>query len=130
MRYHENPEDRDKDGVYTDHGKENLGSCGIATKSEGLCAVYPAIKKVSPEKAQMFLDSVIWGIRYQLQTQQRPEIAMYMKVPAKAMGAFGTSIVSKETRNDFSQHNLSSLLCLARLMETEKTPILDLEDIL
>jgi hypothetical protein len=130
VRHHDDPEDQDKDGTYMHDGIEDyqsLNSCAGATKSEGLCAVYPAIKKHSPEKAKMFLDSVMWGIRYQLQTQMRPEIAMYMKVPARSMGAFSLNILKAETRNDYTQHNIASILCLARIMEAEKTPVLILE---
>mmetsp|Transcript_3038 Transcript_3038/g.4959 ORF Transcript_3038/g.4959 Transcript_3038/m.4959 type:complete len:651 (+) Transcript_3038:61-2013(+) len=122
IRHHDDEMDRDRNGIYlrpdaTGEDLQSLSSCATATKSEGLCAVYPAVQKHAPESAKMILDSVKWGIRYQLGAQFQPEQAMYMKKPAKILGAMAKNIMQTETRNDFSQHNLSSFLCLARMLE-------------
>jgi hypothetical protein len=130
IRHHDNPDDQDKDGTYLHNGKEDfqsLNSCAGATKSEGLCAVYPVVQQHAPEKAQIFLDSVLSGIHYQLKTQLRPESAMQLKVPSRAMGAFSKDIYQTETRNDYTQHNMASILCLARIMEENSFAVLRIE---
>jgi hypothetical protein len=116
IRHHDDELDHDRNGVYFRPGRsedmQSLSSCATATKSEGLCAVYPVIQKHDPASAPMFLDSAKWGIRYQLGTQMRPEQSIYMKKPWKIMGAMSKSLMSTETRNDYSQHNLCSFLML------------------
>ena len=124
IRHHEDEMDQDRNGIYsrpaiTGEDLQSLSSCASATKSEGLCAVYPAIQQHAPESAKMILDSVKWGIRYQLGTQYRAEQSIYMKKPWKIMGALAKSIVQTDTRNDYSQHNLCSFLCLARVLEAD-----------
>jgi hypothetical protein len=125
IRHHDDEIDQDRNGIYSrpdvsGEDMQSLSSCATATKSEGLCAVYPAIQKHAPESAKMILDSVKWGIRYQLGAQFQPEQAMYMKKPAKILGALAKNILQTETRNDYSQHNLCSFLCLARMLEAEE----------
>mmetsp|Transcript_17908 Transcript_17908/g.26501 ORF Transcript_17908/g.26501 Transcript_17908/m.26501 type:complete len:647 (-) Transcript_17908:1938-3878(-) len=124
VRQHDNDDNLDKNGIYLHKGVEDaqsLRSYGTATKTEGLCAVYSTMLMYDPEMADMFLESVKWGMRYQLQTQFRPEQAMYMKAPDKVIGAFRKSIDETETQNDYTQHNLSSLLCLARILEAQSS---------
>jgi hypothetical protein len=125
IRHHDDELDQERNGVYTRPGIEgedtqSLNSCATATKSEGLCAVYPVIQQRAPDSAKMFLDSVKWGIRYQLGTQMRPEQSIYMKKPWRVMGAMGKNIFDPTARNDYSQHNLSSFLCLARVLEIDR----------
>ena len=124
IRHHEDDSDQDRNGIYIRPGKngedtQSLSSCATATKSEGLCAVYPVIQQRAPESAKMILDSAKWGIRYQLGTQMRPEQSIYMKKPWRSMGALSKNILDTETRNDYSQHNLCSFLCLARVLEAD-----------
>ena len=124
IRHHEDDMDQDRNGIYIRPGVEredtqSLSSCATATKSEGLCAVYPVIQQHAPESAKMILDSAKWGIRYQLGTQMRPEQSIYMKKPWRSMGALSKNILDTETRNDYSQHNLCSFLCLARVIEAD-----------
>lgn len=122
IRRHDDDDNLDKNGIFLHRGVEDirsLSSCATATKTEGLCAVYSTMQMYDPETADMFLESVKWGMRYQLQTQFRPEQAIYVKAPDKVIGAFRKNIYEMEIRNDYTQHNLSSLLCLARILEAQ-----------
>ena len=114
---------QDRKGIYKNPTTPDLSGCATATKSEGLCSVYPVMLQSKPEIAPSVLESVKLGVRYQLQTQIRPEQAMYLKNPQKIHGAFVKSILDKQTRNDFTQHNLSSILCLAKIIENKGSPI-------
>ena len=109
----DNPDQLDELGVYYD----NLSSTATATRSEGLCAVYDLMRE---EHRPKLLQSVELAVRYQLQTQYRPELSMYMRDPQRIQGAFRESIEAFDTRNDFTQHNTCSLLCLADVLSRQQ----------
>ena len=112
-------------GIYENQpGRADWSATATATKSEGLCAVYPLLaeeRQNDPQLIESLYQTVVWGVQYQLQAQLRMEQAMYFKNPARIVGAFGRSVLDPSTRNDYTQHNLSSLLCLKRIMEIRQT---------
>jgi hypothetical protein len=106
-------DDLDLVGIYYN----DMSATASATKVEGLCAMYElAVAKGKKEDAAMILDSTTLSLRYQLQTQYRPEQAMYMRDPNRIMGGFHDSISESQMRSDYTQHNLSSLLCMKRML--------------
>ena len=64
----------------------------------------------------MLLQVLELGVRFQLQTQLRPESAMYLPDPQRAIGGFRRSLTNFEIRIDYVQHNISSLLLLRRIL--------------
>lgn len=89
-----------------------------ATKSEGLCAVYDiAVEHHQLGGAARILDTIQDSIRYQLKSQFGPELAMYMRDPKRIVGGLRKGIDSLQMRNDYTQHNLSSFLCFARILQ-------------
>jgi hypothetical protein len=110
----ENEEDLDLVGIYYN----DLSATASATKVEGLCAIYElALAKGKKDEAALILESTTLSLRYQLQAQYRPEQAMYMRDPNRIMGGFHDSISESKMRSDYTQHNLSSLLCMKRILE-------------
>jgi hypothetical protein len=99
-----------------------LGSYGwpprstpAATRSEGLCAAYRLARDAGrTEAAATVLAALRLGAGFQLRTQLRPESALYLAAPGRALGGFRRSLTHYEIRIDYVQHNLSSLLCLYR----------------
>jgi len=91
-------------------------STPTATRSEGLYAAYKLARDFGdPQQADDFLKSIEYGIRFQLQTQFRPESVLYLKSPQRSLGGFHRSLTNFEIRNDYVQHNISSILGLYRL---------------
>ena len=91
-------------------------SGSTATRSEGLCAAYELIRDFGdPQEAETILDAVRLGVRFQLQTQFGPESAMYVADAGRSLGGFHKSLTDYTIRIDYLQHNISSLLCLARI---------------
>ena len=109
-------DDLDRLGIYYD----DLSSAATATKSEGLCAVIDLLEKKGEDWKLAFETSSL-SIRYQLQTQYQPEEAMYMRNPQRILGGFHSSVLTTDLRNDYSQHNLCSLICMARALEKKGT---------
>lgn len=108
----EDPDDVDRLGIFYD----DVSATATATKSEGLCAVINLLEKKKKDWKLAF-DTSVLSIRYQLQAQYQPEEAMFMRNPQRILGGFHNSILSTDLRNDYTQHNLCSLLCLSRVME-------------
>lgn len=105
-------DDVDRLGIFYD----DLSSTATATKSEGICAVIDVLEQKGKDWKLAF-DTATLAIRYQLQTQYQPEEAMYMRNPQRILGGFHSSILSTDLRNDYTQHNLCSLICMAHIME-------------
>ncbi len=92
-------------------------STPTATRSEGLTAAYRMQRDFGDSKsASDILAAIELGIRFQLQTQFRPESALYLPNPRRALGGFHRSLTNYEIRNDYVQHNISSLLALRRIL--------------
>ena len=111
-----NEDELDQVGIYY----EDFSATASATKAEGLCAVYElSVAKGKLESAVIIMESVTLSLRYQLQTQYRPEQAIYMRDPNRILGGFHESIAESKMRMDYTQHNLSSLLCMKRMLDLE-----------
>jgi len=92
-------------------------STPTATRSEGLCAAYQLARDYDrPDDAERIMTTIQNAIRFQLQTQFQPESVMYLADPQRALGGFHRSLTNFEIRNDYVQHNVSALLCTARLL--------------
>ena len=50
-------------------------------------------------------------------TQFQPESVMYLLDPQEALGGFHNSLTNFEIRIDYVQHNVSSILCLAEILD-------------
>ncbi len=94
-------------------------STPTATRMEGICAAYKLARDSgrTGELAAM-REALRWGIAFQLQTQFRPESALYVHDPQRTLGGFKHSLTNYTIRNDYVQHNISSLLCMREVMLT------------
>jgi prenyltransferase beta subunit len=108
--------DKDRLGIFGN----SMSGTATATKTEGMCAVYNIFAKKEPEVAATILDVTSLAVRFQLQLQFRPETAMYLKHPLRVLGGFRSSLNNYDMRNDYTQHNLSSLLCMARILKEQE----------
>jgi hypothetical protein len=108
--------DKDRLGIFGN----SMSGTATATKTEGMCAVYNIFAKKEPEIAATILEATTLAVRFQLQLQFRPETAMYLKHPLRVLGGFRSSLNNYEMRNDYTQHNLSSLLCMARILKEQE----------
>ena len=98
-------------------------STPTATRSEGLAAAYLLEQDFGdPAAAQRLLGALQRGVRFQLQTQFRPESALYLGDPARVLGGFRRSLTHYEIRIDYVQHNISALLALRRLLSAADSP--------
>ena len=92
-------------------------STPTATRSEGLCAVYQLARDFrTSREANQILSTLEMGIAFQLQTQFRPESVMYVSDPQRSLGGFHSSLTNFRLRIDYTQHNISSLLCAIRVL--------------
>ncbi len=88
-----------------------LESTPTAIRTEGLCAAYNLIKDDGYDKeAQQTLEAIREGIRFQLQTQLRPESIVFYKRKRLCLGAFQRGLWNYDLRIDYTQHNISSLI--------------------
>jgi len=86
-------------------------STPAATRSEGMLAAYQLVRDFGkPEDAEAILKPVELLIAFQLQTQFRPESAMFVDNPQYVLGAFHADLTNYEIRNDYVQHNIASLV--------------------
>ncbi len=93
-------------------------STPTATRSEGLCAAYQLARDFKTSiQASQILNAMELGIAFQLQTQFRPESVMYISDPQRSLGGFHSSLTNFRLRIDYTQHNISSLLCAARVLD-------------
>lgn len=93
-------------------------STPAATRSEGLLAAYRILRDFDASgQADWVMQTVRRNITFQLGTQFHPESVMYLQDPQRALGGFHQSLTNFEIRNDYVQHNLSSILALYREMK-------------
>lgn len=91
-------------------------STPTAVRAEGLCAAYQLLADQGyKDEAAKILNAIKLCINFQLQTQFRPENAMYLKKPERVIGGFSKSLSHFEIRIDYVQHNISALLGLLRI---------------
>ena len=93
-------------------------STPAATRLEGLCSTYKLfLENGLKTEAHELVEAMRLGTAYQLRTQFKPESALYLKNPRRALGGFHSSFSNYSVRIDFVQHNISALLCLKSLGE-------------
>ena len=74
-------------------------STPTATRSEGLYAAYLLARDFGqPDQAARIQEAVRHGVAFQLQTQFRPESALYVKDPQRTLGGFRHSLTNFEIR--------------------------------
>jgi hypothetical protein len=96
-------------------------STPTATRSEGLLAAYRLARDFGLEReARSILETVRLNIGFQLATQVLPERALYLRDPERCLGGFTRSLTNFEIRIDYVQHNISALVALYRLLESER----------
>jgi hypothetical protein len=94
-----------------------------ACRSEGLAAALDlALRRGDPALAEAIFEGLLLGVRFQLQLQLGPDSALYLPDPARCQGGFRRSLVDHEIRIDYVQHNLSSLLGVARHLSDAAAP--------
>lgn len=100
----------------------STSAASTATKSEGLCAIYDvAVAYHQHDYLALISNAIIDSARYQLKTQFGPGLAMYFQDPARLVGGIRKGLDSLQMRNDYTQHNLSSFLCVAQVLAREAT---------
>jgi len=93
-------------------------STPTAIRSEGLAAVYRLFRDQGQSReAERVLEALRLGLQFQLQTQLRPETALYLKEADRGLGGFQRSLTEFEIRVDYVQHNISAMLALANILE-------------
>lgn len=108
-----------------------------ATRSEGLAAAYALLRDSSASagtgssgtqgaelkaEADAILEAIRLGIGFQLRTQIVPATAIDLPQPGRALGGFHNTLDDYEVRIDYVQHNISSLLALARILPAGRPP--------
>eukprot|EP00547_Thalassionema_nitzschioides_P009956 CAMPEP_0194228880 /NCGR_PEP_ID=MMETSP0156-20130528/43596_1 /TAXON_ID=33649 /ORGANISM="Thalassionema nitzschioides, Strain L26-B" /LENGTH=646 /DNA_ID=CAMNT_0038961403 /DNA_START=49 /DNA_END=1989 /DNA_ORIENTATION=+ len=114
----ETSQDQDKDrlGIFG----ASISTTATAAKTEGLCSMYDFFAKKDPEFGTRIFEAVYLSTRFQMQMQYRPEKAMYLEYPFRVMGGMHMSLNNYEMRNDYSQHNICSFLCMAKLLKEQE----------
>jgi len=94
------------------------GSTPTATRSEALCSAYRlAVQAGQQDWAGEILEAYRRNMVFQLMTQFQPESVMYLLDPQEALGGFHSNLTNFEIRIDYVQHNVSSILCLAEILD-------------
>ena len=88
-----------------------------AVRTEALCSAHSLARDFNdPKRTAAYLAAVEKGVSYQLQTQCRPETAMYFDDPGRCLGGFHAGLTDFDIRIDQIQHNISGILALYRIM--------------
>lgn len=95
-------------------------STPTATRTEGLVAAYRlACDFGLTEEAHSILETIRLNVGFQLQTQFGPESVLYLEDPQRVLGGFHKSLTNFKIRNDYVQHNISSLLGTYQILTDE-----------
>ncbi len=102
-----------------------LESTPTACRSEGLGAAYRLFHDhgYATEAAKVKI-AIEEGIRFQLQTQLRPESVVNYENKNLCLGAFQRGLKKHDLRIDFTQHNISSIIAYYRILSAPN-PIAD-----
>jgi hypothetical protein len=93
-------------------------STPTATRTEALRAAFElAVYMHDFATAREITRAYCLGVSFQLRTQFRAESAMYLVDPQRVLGGFRRSLTNYELRNDYTQHNISSLLGLYAILQ-------------
>ncbi|MDR7855942.1 hypothetical protein [Tissierella sp.] len=94
-----------------------LESTPTACRSEGLCAAYSLFHDEGNDiEANKIKTAIEEGIRFQLQTQLRPESVVNYKNKNLCIGAFQRGLKQYDLRIDFTQHNISSMIAYYKIL--------------
>ncbi len=107
------------------HNRDWLGSfykpprsTPAATRTEALRASFElAVYMRDFATAREITRAYCLGVSFQLRMQFGPESAMYLVDPQRVLGGFRRSLTNYELRNDYTQHNISSLLGLHAVLQ-------------
>jgi len=91
-------------------------SVPVACRSEGLANIYNMIKDKDSEFAKEIKQTFRLAVEFQMQMQLRDEKVMYFENKKLTLGAFHNKFKDIELRNDFTQHNISSLVALYKYL--------------
>lgn len=98
--------------------KKSKASTEAACKSEGLGAAYRLAKDYGHEvEAEKFKNTINEFIKFQLQLQFKPESVMYLRNKKFCLGAFQQGLNNLEIRNDYTQHNISSIISYYNILK-------------
>ncbi len=96
------------------------GTLPTAVRNVSLAAAYELARDTKhTTEAKANLEAVIRGNAFLLQTQFRPESAMYFKNPQRVLGAAREGLTVPTIRTDYVQYSLKSFLSLHRIMEAD-----------
>lgn len=94
-----------------------LESTPTAIRSEGLCAAYNLARDNGyDDEAKQMAEVIHEGIRFQLQTQVKPENVVFYKRKKLCLGAFQRGLYQYDLRIDYTQHNISSLIAYYKIL--------------
>jgi len=89
-----------------------------ATNTEGMIGAYRLAKRIGAPR-QNYLNSILLGVKFQLENQYTEDNTYYLPAPERAIGGFRGSPISEVVRNDYVQHNVCSLLGAAEILKEE-----------
>ncbi|NJP37425.1 hypothetical protein [Alkalicoccus luteus] len=97
-------------------------STPAACRSEGLGAASRLADQVKDrDRARRYRRSIHQAISFQLQMQLYPESVLYFPNKSLSLGAFRGNLRNWELRNDYTQHNISSILSYLRFVKAMST---------
>lgn len=100
-------------GGFESRPNKTPGLTNNACWNEGLGATYRLANDFGHrDQAVKMIEAMKLSSRYQLRGQLRPESIMYFENKSLCLGAFHKSFKDYEIRNDYTQHNISSLISL------------------
>jgi AMMECR1 domain-containing protein len=91
-------------------------STPAGSRAEGNLAAYRLARSLGDPRAPQILSAIKSSAAFQLSQQFNAENSFFLPDPARAAGGFHESIISMRVRIDYVQHNISSLLGLAELI--------------
>lgn len=91
-------------------------SAVTATRAEGLVSAYRVAVNEDPELAQAIKDSLLLTVNALKFRQYTPELAMHVRRPQIALGAFSESALSSSVRMDYIQHCISALMGISEIV--------------
>ena len=91
-------------------------STPAATRGEGLGAVLETCE-IAGQDCAWIEELLIETARHEMLSQYDPDMCFWMSNRPKAFGGFNGGLLDMDVRNDFVQHNMSSLLGLERHLQ-------------
>ena len=98
-------------------------STPAATRGEGLGAVLDTCT-LAGEECGWIEELLHETVRHEMLSQYGPDMSFWMKDRAKAFGGWNGGLLDTDVRNDFVQHNMSSLLGLERYVRARDGEVL------